>query len=92
MTWGLYVGQPLWLLAAALVIPAWILGRRSLGLYVLLRQIQYAREAEKTYLYHGYAYREPSFYDYKKNFYGLEYFDWKGSWLPYAKTPPANAG
>jgi arginyl-tRNA--protein-N-Asp/Glu arginylyltransferase len=68
------------------------LGRRSLGLYVLLRQILYAREEGKAYLYHGYAYREPSFYDYKKNFNGLEYFDWAGRWLPFEKAGPANAG
>jgi len=72
--------------------PAPELGRRSLGLYVLLRQIQYAREQGRAYLYHGYAYREPSFYDYKKNFKGLEYFDWAGRWLPFEKEGPADAG
>lgn len=66
--------------------PAEAFGRRSLGIYVLLRQLQYAKDTGKTYLYPGYAYREPSFYDYKKNFAGLEYYDWAGTWIPLDKT------
>jgi leucyl-tRNA---protein transferase len=55
--------------------------KRSLGIYILLQEILYAREAGMHYLYHGYAYREASFYDYKKKFAGLKYYDWQGHWL-----------
>jgi hypothetical protein len=30
--------------------------------------------------YHGYGTEEPSHYDYKKRFAGLEFYDWKGNW------------
>jgi arginyl-tRNA--protein-N-Asp/Glu arginylyltransferase len=56
--------------------------KRSLGIYIILSEIRYSIETGKKYLYHGYAYHEDSFYDYKKNFSGLEYFDWNGSWRP----------
>jgi len=56
--------------------------KRSLGIYILLMEISYALGRGMHYLYHGYAYREDSFYDYKKKFAGLEYYDWQGHWLP----------
>lgn len=55
-------------------------GRRSLGIYVILLEIRYSLDNGYNYLYPGYAYKQPSFYDYKKNFYGLEYFDWIKDW------------
>lgn len=55
-------------------------GRRSLGIFVLLLEIRYSLDNDYNYLYPGYAYKQPSFYDYKKNFYGLEYFDWIKDW------------
>ncbi len=63
--------------------------RRSLGIYVLLSEIHYSVEAGFNYLYHGYAYREDSYYEYKKNFVGLEYFDWRGEWKPMLKNSPS---
>ena len=54
--------------------------RRSLGIFIILSEIRYSIENGKRYLYHGYAYREDSFYDYKKKFAGLEYYDWNGEW------------
>ena len=33
----------------------------------------------------GYAYREPSFYAYKKNFAGTEYYDWREGWKPFTR-------
>lgn len=56
---------------------------RSLGVLMILQSIQHARELGCRYYYPGYAYRGPSFYDYKKNFASLEYYDWKMGWLTY---------
>ena len=50
--------------------------KRSLGIYLILLSIAYSRELGMTHYYPGYAYREPSYYDYKKRFSGLEQFDW----------------
>jgi leucyl-tRNA---protein transferase len=63
-------------------------GRRSLGILILLLQIRYSLENGKDYLYPGYAYKQPSFYDYKKNFYGLEFFNWKRDWQPMDRSYP----
>ena len=57
----------------------------SPGLHTLLAEIQYAQTHHKQYVYLGYCYREASFYDYKKNFNALEYYDWKGNWLDLQK-------
>lgn len=56
--------------------------RRSLGVYTILLAIEHARATGRRYYYPGYATREPSPYDYKKGFAGLEEFDWRGRWLP----------
>ena len=63
--------------------------KRSLGIFTMLRAIEYSRELGCRYYYPGYAYREPSVYDYKKNFAGLEYLDWEVGWKPYSQE--ANA-
>lgn len=55
---------------------------RSLGIFTMLKEIEYAIGNGKEFLYHGYAYEGESFYDYKKRFSGLEHFDWKESWSP----------
>ncbi len=54
--------------------------KRSPGIHTLLMEIEYAIKSNKKYLYLGYAHRESSFYDYKKNFNALEYYDWQGNW------------
>lgn len=54
---------------------------RSLGIFTMLKEIEFGNENGKTFLYHGYAYEGESFYDYKKRFTALEYFDWQGNWL-----------
>jgi arginine-tRNA-protein transferase len=59
--------------------------KRSLGIFTMLEAIRYSRELNCRYYYPGYAYREPSSYDYKKNFHGLEYFDWEGAWRPFPR-------
>ena len=55
---------------------------RSLGIFTMLKEIEFARENGKSLYYHGYAYEGESYYDYKKRFSGLEQFDWKGEWPP----------
>jgi len=58
--------------------------QRSLGILMMLQSIQFSRERECRYYYPGYAYREPSAYDYKKRFVGLEYLEWETGWKPYS--------
>lgn len=53
---------------------------RGLGIFTMLKEIEFARERGKSLYYHGYAYEGESFYDYKKRFGALEIFDWKGNW------------
>ncbi len=55
--------------------------KRGLGTYTLLLEIEHARTLGCRYYYPGYATREPSVYDYKKHFLGLEVLDWEtGQW------------
>lgn len=58
--------------------------KRSLGIFTMLEAIRYSRELGCRYYYPGYAYREPSVYDYKKNFAGSEYYDWREGWKPFS--------
>ncbi len=58
---------------------------RSLGMFTMLKEIEYARESGKRLYYHGYAYEGESFYDYKKRFSALDQFDWEGNWVPMQK-------
>lgn len=55
--------------------------RRSLGIYTMLLEIDWALRHGKQYYYQGYCYHVPSFYDYKLKFEGLEYYDWQ-QWRP----------
>ncbi|MGB7070893.1 MAG: hypothetical protein WBD22_15480 [Pyrinomonadaceae bacterium] len=59
--------------------------RRRLGIFTLLKEIEYAVETGRDYYYLGYCHDGNSFYNYKKQFRATEYFDWKGSWSPYEK-------
>jgi leucyl-tRNA---protein transferase len=54
--------------------------KRSLGNFTMLLEIELAIQMKKAYHYPGYAYRESSSMDYKKNFKGVEYFDWWNEW------------
>jgi arginine-tRNA-protein transferase len=58
--------------------------RRSLGIFTMLKEIEFAIERGKEFYYQGYAYEGSSFYDYKKRFRGTERYDWKGNWKPLA--------
>jgi leucyl-tRNA---protein transferase len=56
--------------------------RRSLGILTMLLEMDFARQRGCRFYYHGYAFHEPSPFDYKKQFSGLESFDWQGHWIP----------
>jgi arginine-tRNA-protein transferase len=51
--------------------------RRSPGIELILEELRWATEHHFRYLYLGYCYDQPSFYDYKKWFNGSEYLDWR---------------
>ncbi len=53
---------------------------RSLGIFTMLKEIEFAIESGKQFYYQGYCYGGESFYDYKKRFRGTEAFDWNGNW------------
>jgi arginine-tRNA-protein transferase len=59
--------------------------RRRLGIYTMLVELQHAMEAGYDFYYSGYATVEPSCYDYKRHFAGLEFYDWQGRWRPLEK-------
>ena len=50
---------------------------RSLGNATILWEIEAAKTAGCRWLYLGYAHVEPSFYDYKKRFTHLQWYDWE---------------
>jgi arginyl-tRNA--protein-N-Asp/Glu arginylyltransferase len=59
---------------------------RSLGIFTMLLEIFIALKLKKQFYYPGFAHNENSFYDYKKRFHALEYFDWQESlWKPYPR-------
>ncbi len=63
---------------------------RSLGIYTMLLEIEHSRKLGCRSYYPGYATREPSAYDYKKQLRGLEVLDWdSGEWTIY--RAPAEA-
>ena len=55
---------------------------RSLGIFTMLKELEFARINHKPFYYHGYAYDGKSYYDYKKRFKAVEAFDWNGNWSP----------
>ncbi|MBL9129678.1 MAG: GNAT family N-acetyltransferase [Verrucomicrobiaceae bacterium] len=55
--------------------------RRSPGIFTMLLEIAFARAAGMVFLYPGYATRESSAYDYKKQFRAMEWLDFpSGEW------------
>ncbi|MGC8828355.1 MAG: arginine-tRNA-protein transferase [Verrucomicrobiia bacterium] len=59
--------------------------KRSLGIYTMLLEINYAKSRNFKYYYHGYATIEPSEYDYKKRFNSLQYYEWENNiWLDFS--------
>lgn len=63
---------------------------RSLGIFTMLKVIEFAIENEKEFYYQGYAYEGRSFYDYKKRFRGTESYDWNGNWAPFNASEESN--
>jgi arginine-tRNA-protein transferase len=59
---------------------------RSLGTATMIWEILFARQTGRRWHYPGYAYIEPSGYDYKKHFGPMEHYDWN-SWR--SLGPPA---
>ncbi|MCC7308547.1 MAG: GNAT family N-acetyltransferase [Acidobacteria bacterium] len=56
--------------------------RRSLGVFTILKEIEFAVENGMEFYYLGYSYSGRSFYDYKKRFHGTEAFEWNSAWAP----------
>jgi leucyl-tRNA---protein transferase len=59
----------------------------SLGVYTMLLEIYACLQLGMQYYYPGFAHHQPSFYDYKKRFNGLQWLDWRDTmdWLPYER-------
>jgi len=53
---------------------------RSLGIFTMLKEIEFSIESGKLFYYQGYCYAGESFYDYKKRFRAIEQYDWNGNW------------
>lgn len=53
---------------------------RRLGIFTILKEIEFARETGHEFYYLGYCYEGNSFYDYKKQFRGTESYDWQEGW------------
>lgn len=58
---------------------------RSLGIYTMLQELDWARSQGMLYAYPGYATLGSSHYDYKKQFRGLQGYDWASQeWRPWS--------
>lgn len=58
--------------------------RRSLGIFTLLQELLLAAQLGRRYVYLGYAHHtetSASCYAYKKQFSGLEWYNWSGEWI-----------
>jgi len=56
---------------------------RRLGIFTMLKEIEFSIASGKEFYYQGYCYKGESFYDYKKRFRGTEAYDWNASWLSF---------
>lgn len=61
--------------------------RRSLGIFTMLLEIEFAAASGRTWYYPGYAYSIPSPYDYKLRLPELEMFNWDAAWQPVPHKP-----
>ncbi|MBL8123988.1 MAG: arginine-tRNA-protein transferase [Blastocatellia bacterium] len=57
---------------------------RSLGIFTMLKEIEYSIGTGREFYYLGYAYEGESFYDYKKRFRASEAFDWDSDWTDFS--------
>jgi leucyl-tRNA---protein transferase len=55
--------------------------KRSLGIFTILKEIEFAIDSGREFYYPGYVYQGESFYDYKKQLSAGEIFDWMGNWI-----------
>jgi arginine-tRNA-protein transferase len=58
---------------------------RRLGICTMLLEIEHARQQGFRYYYPGYALVEASCLDYKKQFHGLEAYEWNGGWSEFPR-------
>jgi arginine-tRNA-protein transferase len=65
--------------------------RRSLGIFTMLKEMEFAAQRGCTWYYPGYACHQASPYDYKKQFRGTEWYDWHGRWHPLMVDGPEPA-
>ncbi len=65
---------------------------RGLGIFTMLKEIEYSRQTGREFYYQGYAYQGASFYDYKKRFRGTEAFDWRHDWIAYDGSDRLHVG
>jgi arginine-tRNA-protein transferase len=65
--------------------------KRRLGIFTILKEIEFALETEREFYYLGYCYEGSSFYDYKKQFRGTESFDWDAGWRSFTTMPADDA-
>ena len=57
-------------------------GKRSLGVFSVLKEMEKAKEMGKSHYYLGYWIKENNFMNYKNQFYPHELFDWESeSWI-----------
>ena len=64
---------------------------RSLGIFTMLKEIEFAIENRKRFYYQGYSYSGNSFYDYKRRFRGTEGYNWREDWIPVGEWRNAGA-
>ena len=57
---------------------------RSLGIFTMLKEIEYSIGTGREFYYLGYAYKGEYFYDYKKRFRASEAFDWDSDWTDFS--------
>lgn len=67
-----------------------VLSSRRLGIFTMLKEIEYAAATGREFYYQGYSYEGSSFYDYKKQFSGSEAFDWNGNWGEFGVQATSN--
>jgi arginine-tRNA-protein transferase len=66
--------------------------RRRLGIFTILKEMEFALETGREFYYLGYCYDGPSFYDYKKQFRGTEAYDWANGWKAFEPSPADQVG
>ncbi len=59
---------------------------RRLGIFTILKEVEHSQSLGCSYYYLGYIHEQSSIYDYKKQFFGLEFYNTeKGIWEDYQR-------